>query len=47
LATLYTRRRDLLDAFRQELLAAYRFAEAPPAPRALLLARYAEARWTD
>ncbi len=47
LATLYTRRRDLLDAFRQELLAAYRFAEAPPAPRALLLARYAEGRWTD
>lgn len=46
LATLYTRRRDRLVDFRQALLAAYRFAETPPPPRPLLLARYAEGRWT-
>ncbi len=45
LATLYTHRRDQLDAFRRELLAAYRFAEIPPPPRPLLRARYAEGRW--
>ncbi|CAM3218079.1 thymidine phosphorylase [Rhodothermus bifroesti] len=45
LATLYTQQRDQLETFRQELLAAYRFGATPPAPRTLLLDRYAEGRW--
>ncbi|MDQ7041707.1 MAG: thymidine phosphorylase [Rhodothermus sp.] len=45
LATLYTHRHDQLDAFRRELLSAYRFAETPPPPRPLLRARYAEGQW--
>ncbi|SHL08457.1 thymidine phosphorylase [Rhodothermus profundi] len=46
LATLYTRQRDRLADFQRALLAAYRFAETPPPPRSLLLARYAENQWT-
>jgi len=46
LATLYTHRRDRLEDFQQVLLAAYRFAETPPPARPLLIARYAEGRWT-
>lgn len=47
LATLYTCHHDQLDAFRRELLAAYRFASAPPPPRTLLKARYAEGQWQE